>query len=421
MAYGLKTFKANGDLAFDSSIFTNYFYYGDSEPQSYNQSGRVSSVQADGPLRIGARYYGWYGLVEIPDKYVDINGVAQVPSLNNTYGSLVSFGTTSNSFLNLILKSKKYASFGSDAGTFPTYGIKAFNEDNISNISLTSKYATILESGSVSVASIIVNDLGSFPNWNDSGDQWFNSAGSLLTFSRALNNQPLIFITNVTGSGSVSLHNWQLNGGGQYTGVYLTSHQTPVTWNTVCSSWTGDTSCTVSYTIVDLDEPPTSPDYGLEIYDSNGTRIWNSDYTPISIEHASNVARPYAIVTANGSFSAPSFWSAPTIGYNQTIEYPVPVGQGILLNSMKSVTGIVVHRYYDPSGTSQYYHAFTPYGEYLTFYESGGTRYARVKADFTHNVTIWGADGMSFQLGYSGHFSPTDVNSNPFPLVIANL
>jgi hypothetical protein len=419
MAHGLKTFKANGDLAFDSSIFTNYFYYGANEPQSYSETGKVSSVQADGPLRIGARYYAWYCLLEVPDKYIDINGVAQVPALNNTYGSLLQFGSTP--FFNLVLKNKKYASFGSDAGTFPTYGIKALNEDSISNISLTSKYATILESGTINVASVIVNDLGSFPDWNNSGDQWFNSAASLLTFSRPLTNQPLIFITDVTGSGSVSLHNWQVNGGGQYTGVYLCSHQTPVVWNTVCSAWTGDTSCTVSYTIVDLDEPPTSPDYGLEIYDASGNRIWNSDYTPISIEYTANVARPYAIVTANGSFSAPAFYSAPTIGYNQTIEYAVPIGQGVLLNSMKSMTGVVIHRYYDPQGTSQYYHAFNPYGEYLTFYDSGGTRYARIKAAFTHHVTCWGVDGMTQQLGYSGHFSPTDVNSNPFPLVIASL
>jgi len=416
MTTGLQTFKADGSLAFDSTIFTSFFYYGSGLPDTYLQGGRVSTIQPDGAVRIGARYFAWYALLEVAEKYISSDGSVHAASLTATYSSTYQFG--SYPIVNLITKSANYSSFGSDPGTFPGFGIEAYNDDLIPNISVESKYATILESGSISVSSIDAPDLGVFPNWSNSGDQWFAGTATLLSFSRALINQPLIFISDVTGGGSVSIHSWVKDGSGLYTGVYLTSHQTSVTWNTVCSSYTGGTSCTVSYIIVDLDEPDSSPAFGIEIYDSTGTRIWNSDRYPINITYAENLERPYIYATARGAFTAPVFWAYPLITVARTVDVAVPTTHCVLLNSLRSITGIVGHYYYT-SGDGTYYTAVNPYGEYLSFYESGGTRYARIQAGFTHNVTVLAVDAGFTNGVYSGHLSPLALADNPLPVVVA--
>ncbi len=406
MTFGMQIFDADSNEVFSTDAPNVSFYYGNGAPSGY-PAGRIAYTYSEAGTRLGWSDYGIDNKIESTD-YVNSSGAINAPSMTAGIGSAYNGS--------VVGISTSVASFGADPGAQPDFALDLLSSSGAHLLSYLMPFSAYLEHGSISIVT---------PNIGNNGVQRVTSytagwsqdppAGNKITFSRALDNPPFIFLTSLSDeSVRVALYKFTKDGAGKFTGAYLTCAFKDGDWLGNSLWWWRNqpSSVTVGYVIVENDKPAALPEHGVAVYDSAGGLIYTSEVFPLRIVYAANIARPRVTAVSSTFYAAGLYSTSLSLGSTATgTSWDSAAGNyGIMLNPTQGVTGVAAAHWMNDGN----YQAFVSACGCFVGLATSGTVVTPTLYYDVHNTL------SAYAVAYSYYSHAAGIDTNPFPVIVGD-
>lgn len=245
-----------------------------------------------------------------------------------------------------------------------TYGLKSFGVNSTVNIDPTTKQYKLHPDSSgnkVRTATAVNWPVNKYFPTSDSTLISDSDVAQNITFDMAYDNPPLIFVVDIRFNETmgtndfrtVSLLRMMKNASGKYVGakvICMGKYGSDSGWELSGSAGTftlsgNQLSATMDFDYVIVsDEDPTydlpsiSTDYGLKVFDSSGTTVFDSTYVTPNISLNDIVDRPYSFVTTQSDGTGFVVGTTNELLMDEAV--PDDETTGVLLNNMLGLAGL---------------------------------------------------------------------------------
>ncbi len=339
MTYGFVTYAIDGVKNTYSPSYSSDFFYQSITTNTQQQLAFPGFVQSGGAVTPTAKFsintsptpYQSGAIVTTAGVFNQPNSTFYLPQKYLVLGSTVQSYFRQSGIVNSI--PCNVIGFGKKTATAGSYGIEVSSTDG--NLTIDQNYKTYYVHKNSSGNSIRTASASSIPSFTTLTTNYTQTQVQNVTFDKAYDNPPLIFITEC--SGPVSFNGMITNSLGKYIGASIIAASTFVRVTVDNYAAYGSNTYTFSYFIVSQENPlyGDTSTHGINVFDESSNIVFTSKYFVPSF-----LLQTYSTPYMNFQFTGPSSDGSGLKYFEQNTTTGVKTAnQGICINTFPSMCG----------------------------------------------------------------------------------